>query len=704
MPQSFEFEVTLRGARPRVWRRFLLATNATFRDLHDAIQLACGWRNCHLYSFRDPQSQEEVAGIPDLDGWDDVEVPDAQRTRLTSWFHSARKKIDYLYDFGDGWHHDVRLLQVVDHDERHKRKLLGGARAFPPEDCGGIRGYERCVSFVKTGKDPQRDPDEPDALRVWLGRWNPERFDLEAVRKKFDSRPAPKPALLLSPSASAAKTAAVPRERNAWCVSLGVDVPDVATVAARKSVFGPVRLADLVVVALIENGGPLSDDEVLQRLREAGIDDTKGDLAKRLKRSLASTQAPILRDHANRLTVDLKSDELNLMLFTLGIRGPRIGAVPPPPPPPASDGALTPAEVDAAYRGRITDSDTKARFVIAVLDAEQTPMTFAQLQDRFAAYGGGLRRLTDTDLKLFAKRTDLIVDGDVLRLADDADLRRVRAAIRLRAKSALDAERRAAQREIWHKDYKQKQLIQKAAAASLRRAVFVATPRPEAPTSIVAFDFAGDARVAFSGPTLAADFAGWIASFDVVVGVRPHLTLGALGVDFHRFQKVVDLRPTKKTHTVDGRQLPIVWNAIVDATLGCACDPEDVGTLVAFYRYVLLHGLLRFPAWGGALLASIPVAAGAAGDVLVTHALNAARDAGDVVTLWVDSPPELSPPPATRTTSALVRGRVVEVGHGDVSLVEPAGRVVSVQLTRIHSVDVTGGDELAWRLPVTWRR
>lgn len=200
----------------------------------------------------------------------------ARRTRLASWFHSGRKKIDYLHDFGDGWHHDVNLLRVVEDDERHKRKLLGGARAFPPEDCGGLRGYARCVTFVKTGKDPQRDPDEPDSLRVRLGRWSPERFDLEAVRKKFDSRPTPKPAPLWSPSASAARATVVPRERNAWCIALGVDVPDIATVAGRKSVFGPMRLADLVVVALIAHGAPLSDDEVLQRLREAGINDTSG--------------------------------------------------------------------------------------------------------------------------------------------------------------------------------------------------------------------------------------------------------------------------------------------------------------------------------------------------------------------------------------------------------------------------------------------
>ena len=702
MAQSFDFEVTLRGAKPRVWRRFLLSTNATFRDLHDAIQRACGWLDCHLFAFREEGSRDEVAGIPALERWDDVEVPDARQVRLTEWFAAGRKKIEYEYDFGDGWRHDVKLLGLVDHEERHKRKLLGGARAFPPEECGGMSGYERCVAFVKTGKDPRHDPDEPDALGVRLGRWDPERFDLEAVRKKFDSRPAAKAPTLLSLSAPATRVAVSPRERNEWCVFLGIDVPDVAAVAVGKSAFGPVRLSDLFVVAILENGAPMSDEEVLQRLREAGIDDAKGDLAKRLKRSLASTQAPILRDHANRITVDLKSDDLDLMTFTLGLRGPRNVSAAPQVPPPVPDGALTREEVDAAYRGRISTTETKARFVAAVLDAEQVPMTLSAVAERFEAYGGDPRRFTAVDLKLFAKRTDLVVDGEVLRLADDADLRSLREAIRGRAQSAIDAERRAAEHEVWRTNFEQQWRQRKEAAASLRRAVFVATPSPEAPTSIVGFDFARDRRVAFSGPTL-AEFARWVASFDVVAGVRPHQTLGVLGVDFHRFQKVVDLRPAKKTHTVDGRQLPIVWEAVIKATLGGASKSDDLQTVVALYRYALLHCEVWMAAWSAAELVPLHIDALVSGDVTLASALDEARIAGDEVSLWVDRPPEMRSTSATEPAGMLLRGRVVALERHHVSLVDHLGRSARVALPRVHSIDITGGDDFAWRLPVTWR-
>ncbi len=187
MPDYFEFEVELKGAKPRIWRRFLLGPDDTFHDLHVAIQDACGWWNYHLYSFygRDPYDNV-IAGNPEdadptLDG---PPVPDAFMTPLALYFGKRKKKVcGYLYDFGDDWHHKVTLKKVVRLDEEFQRRLLAGERAFPHEDCGGLGGYERCAQFVLTGRDEWGEGDE---LREWLGGWHPEEFDFEAVRSEFD--------------------------------------------------------------------------------------------------------------------------------------------------------------------------------------------------------------------------------------------------------------------------------------------------------------------------------------------------------------------------------------------------------------------------------------------------------------------------------------------------------------------------------------
>ncbi|MBZ0150815.1 MAG: plasmid pRiA4b ORF-3 family protein [Planctomycetes bacterium] len=182
MADFFRFRVQLVGAKPPIFRQFLIDAGATFLDLHDAIQRACGWEDAHLFLFREPKGKT-IAGLPDDGGFGDPDAPpepDAEMVKLASWFSITKnKRCVYEYDFGDGWQHDVTLETIEHHDEKMKRRLLDGARAFPPEDCGGLGGYENCVEVVNTGIDPE-------GLGEWLGRWKPENFNLVATKRRFD--------------------------------------------------------------------------------------------------------------------------------------------------------------------------------------------------------------------------------------------------------------------------------------------------------------------------------------------------------------------------------------------------------------------------------------------------------------------------------------------------------------------------------------
>ena len=184
MPTYFEFDVSLQGIQPRIWRRFLLRRTSTFADLHRAIQDAFDWQDYHLWEFRVPEdSQSSIAGIPDDQYGRDV--PDAREVRLDSYFSGRRKAewCEYLYDFGDDWRHEVKLVRAVSVPEDFRRRLLGGERACPPEDCGSVPGYERMAHFVATGLDLYEDPGVD--LANWLGGWKPEVFDLEATAERF---------------------------------------------------------------------------------------------------------------------------------------------------------------------------------------------------------------------------------------------------------------------------------------------------------------------------------------------------------------------------------------------------------------------------------------------------------------------------------------------------------------------------------------
>jgi len=187
----FEFEVTLLGVEPRLWRRFLLRHTFTFEELHGAIQMACGWQFSHLYEFRDDKGNciahaEQVEPMED-----DKDVPSAGSVRLKPYFNQVGRRCLYIYDFGDDWQHRVELVRQIVSPERFVQRLTGGEGMFPPEDCGGMPGYEECLNVCRMTPDQIKklDPygrEDLQQRKEWLGEWRPDGFDLEAVMEEFE--------------------------------------------------------------------------------------------------------------------------------------------------------------------------------------------------------------------------------------------------------------------------------------------------------------------------------------------------------------------------------------------------------------------------------------------------------------------------------------------------------------------------------------
>jgi hypothetical protein len=178
------FDVRLNEIRPVIVRRFLLSRTSTFRDLHDAIQDSFGWGDVHGWLFYTNSLKPPIAGPPDEEDFVQPR-PDARKVKLTSFFGEGRaEKCRYAYDLGDYWEHEVRYAGIVRKEGRFRRELLSGARAGPPEDCGGIGGYEQCVMLV-LGK-LRTSAAEKKEMKEWLGDWDPERFELKEAKQQFD--------------------------------------------------------------------------------------------------------------------------------------------------------------------------------------------------------------------------------------------------------------------------------------------------------------------------------------------------------------------------------------------------------------------------------------------------------------------------------------------------------------------------------------
>lgn len=100
---------------------------------------------------------------------------------VADYFSRPGVVAQYEYDFGDGWEHELTLEAILPRQRGKKYPLcLGGARACPPEDCGGVGGYEDLVTVIQTPTH-----EEHESTLRWLGgRFDPEKFDPRGV--KFD--------------------------------------------------------------------------------------------------------------------------------------------------------------------------------------------------------------------------------------------------------------------------------------------------------------------------------------------------------------------------------------------------------------------------------------------------------------------------------------------------------------------------------------
>lgn len=86
----------------------------------------------------------------------------------------------YHYDFGDDWEHRIVVESAIANGS-DVIICADGARACPPEDCGGPLGYENLLRVLADPND-----EEHASMKQWVGRrFEPERFEPAALNKRL---------------------------------------------------------------------------------------------------------------------------------------------------------------------------------------------------------------------------------------------------------------------------------------------------------------------------------------------------------------------------------------------------------------------------------------------------------------------------------------------------------------------------------------
>lgn len=208
-PNLLTVHLALDDTEPLIWRRLTLPGDLCLGEVHEVLQAAMGWSDSHLHRFflDEAWGYRHFVTEEDLDEGEEGTLEDD--VRLDQILREAGDTLTYIYDFGDGWEHTLRLESVAtlpstEVASTHQAGLgddtspaayglvtcLDGGGACPPEDVGGIPGYEEMAEWARYDFDDAHAPHGHDAtqLRQWIpAGWHPDAFSLDEVNEQLEA-------------------------------------------------------------------------------------------------------------------------------------------------------------------------------------------------------------------------------------------------------------------------------------------------------------------------------------------------------------------------------------------------------------------------------------------------------------------------------------------------------------------------------------
>jgi hypothetical protein len=185
-------KITLDDVTPAVLRRIEVPLDIRLDRLHLALQAALGWTNSHLYEIR---ARDVGWGEPDP-GWGDGPL-DAHKARLADVLEDVgTKTLRYLYDFGDGWEHTIKVERILPATPGIAYpRLVEASGRCPPEDVGGPWGY---ADLLVALRDPKHERHAE--FKEWIAEdFDPAVVDTERLAaelailaKQWSRKPAAK--------------------------------------------------------------------------------------------------------------------------------------------------------------------------------------------------------------------------------------------------------------------------------------------------------------------------------------------------------------------------------------------------------------------------------------------------------------------------------------------------------------------------------
>lgn len=183
--KKYTLRIELENSEPLIWRELDVPSSLCLTSLAQAILLAFGWNEDHLHQFLESRKNRYATSMNELGEMLYPGTKDGSRYCVSHLLKKQGDSVLFEYDYGDSWYHKVKLKSVADYadDETQAIRLIGGAKACPPDDCGGIHCYNHLVELMQ--KKPQSG--ELSEFYDWMGcKWDPEFFPKDETVKAVD--------------------------------------------------------------------------------------------------------------------------------------------------------------------------------------------------------------------------------------------------------------------------------------------------------------------------------------------------------------------------------------------------------------------------------------------------------------------------------------------------------------------------------------
>lgn len=190
-PPMYQLKITLQGSDPAIWRRVLVPPDIPLGTLNRVIQLAMGWENYHWHEFAIGKRRYTLPLENTPDFWQASLCGgpiDERKVQLNQLVPEVARAFSYQYDFGDAWVHEILFEEIVPSPQPETiPTCMGGQRACPPEDCGGIDEYN---AMLKVLNKPRRNRDRRRLIEEWFDEeFDPHYFDANVVNAELHALP-----------------------------------------------------------------------------------------------------------------------------------------------------------------------------------------------------------------------------------------------------------------------------------------------------------------------------------------------------------------------------------------------------------------------------------------------------------------------------------------------------------------------------------